>query len=354
MTSSSSSSVRAHPTRLTPPTLFQGPPSRNASTTSVLNPPSGAAASTQNTVNAAQTTLPPPPTHHLLRTRSKRIPDSRPGTANPINSSSTATSPLDTLTPSTTNQSQSAAAAAAAAGGAGPETTNTASAARRPRASTLPRNDTESRNAADRTDALWSEMQSTLEEVELSAAGRTHVFGAEHARALEGLRVTQLALAQAWARNEGDEAGSRGSGGSGGGEPTSSQGGSGGSGGGDVKSGDETGPGGDQDGGLTKGGEGDDEEGEGANIGGGNGLLSADGPGGASEGAKNRLEEETENDVLMARKRREANDRYFQRVNAGVLDVVRRLEDVAASMSAVEQESRDIWGDGDSVDESLF
>jgi len=39
----------------------------------------------------------------------------------------------------------------------------------------------------------------------------------------------------------------------------------------------------------------------------------------------------------------------FQRVNEGVLDVVAKLEDVAVAMRAVEQESRDIWGDSDSA-----
>jgi len=37
-------------------------------------------------------------------------------------------------------------------------------------------------------------------------------------------------------------------------------------------------------------------------------------------------------------------DRYFQRVNAGVLDVVAKLEEVAKAMKGVEIESREIWG----------
>jgi septum formation topological specificity factor MinE len=61
------------------------------------------------------------------------------------------------------------------------------------------------------------------------------------------------------------------------------------------------------------------------------------------------LEEETEQDILLARNRREANDKYFQRVNEGVLDVVAKLEEVANAMKAVEQESRDIWGETDSA-----
>ena len=46
---------------------------------------------------------------------------------------------------------------------------------------------------------------------------------------------------------------------------------------------------------------------------------------------------------------REANDKYFQRVNEGVLDVVAKLEEVASAMKAVEQESRDIWGETESA-----
>lgn len=51
--------------------------------------------------------------------------------------------------------------------------------------------------------------------------------------------------------------------------------------------------------------------------------------------------------IIMCRKRREANDRYFQRVNQGVLDVVAKLEEVATAMRAVELESKEIWGDGE-------
>lgn len=69
------------------------------------------------------------------------------------------------------------------------------------------------------------------------------------------------------------------------------------------------------------------------------------GGGGQQERMGAKTEEETEVDILLARKRREANDRYFQRVNQGVLDVVAKLEDVAVAMRAVEQESKELWGD---------
>jgi hypothetical protein len=61
------------------------------------------------------------------------------------------------------------------------------------------------------------------------------------------------------------------------------------------------------------------------------------------------LDDETEKDIHLARKRREANDRYFDRVNQGVLDVVAKLEEVAQAMRAVERESKDIWSDTESV-----
>jgi hypothetical protein len=65
---------------------------------------------------------------------------------------------------------------------------------------------------------------------------------------------------------------------------------------------------------------------------------------------RGRLEEDTENDIALARKRREANDRYFRKVNTGVMDVVQKLEEVAKAMKGVETESKEIWGDQDSVD----
>ncbi|OJD09571.1 hypothetical protein ACJ73_10215 [Blastomyces percursus] len=57
------------------------------------------------------------------------------------------------------------------------------------------------------------------------------------------------------------------------------------------------------------------------------------------------MSETTERDILLARKRREANDRYFDRVNSGVLDVVAKLEEVALAMRVVERESKEIWND---------
>lgn len=233
--------------RLPPPSLFQGPPSRNASTVDLTLPGPASGPSAANHPSVAAQRIP------LLRNRSSR----------PV-----ITGDDPTLDAAYTRAQQ--------------------------------------KTEGDKADALWAEMQSTLAEVELSAVDGTHVFGAEHAKALEDLRTTQLALAQAWSRSEADEA-------------------------------------------LEH-----HQDGAGKVVKGA-GLLGADpirpgSSGSVSSGAAKQLENETESDILLARKRREANDRYFQRVNTGVLDVVAKLEDVALAMRAVEKESRDLWSESDSID----
>lgn len=193
------------------------------------------------------------------------------------------------------------------------------------------RQDSEIKKQADRTDALWAEMQSTLEEVELSAVNGTHVFGPEHNKALEELRATQIGLAQAWARSEADDA---------------------------VENADKESKGlGSKIGGGLFGSEGISGL-EGTAAGGSTVASGSQRPGssgvGAAERLGSKLEEETQGDILLARKRREANDKYFQRVNDGVLDVVAKLEEVASAMRAVEQESRDIWGESESPGASVI
>lgn len=49
-------------------------------------------------------------------------------------------------------------------------------------------------------DVRWREMQNTLNEVEMTAQSSTHVFGESHAKALDELRKAQVELAQAWGR----------------------------------------------------------------------------------------------------------------------------------------------------------
>lgn len=184
---------------------------------------------------------------------------------------------------------------------------------------------TESTRSADKTDAMWAEMQATLEEVELSASGGTHVFGPEHDRKLGDLRAAQISLAQAWSRSEAEDS---------------------------LETGrDESTPA--DEIGTFKAGLADA-----AKAGAGDGTDPAKStvastsarPESLVAGAERpgaRMEEETEADIIMARRRREANDQYFQRVNSGVLDVVAKLEEVAVAMRAVEQESKEIWNESE-------
>ncbi|RYP62790.1 hypothetical protein DL771_009566 [Monosporascus sp. 5C6A] len=215
----------------------------------------------------------------------------------------------------------------------------------------------ESTRATDRTDALWAEMQATLEDVQLSASGGTRVFGPAHDRSLAELRAAQIALAQAWARSEADDAfeanrvseqqrdtaaetevrnlkgalGDLGIAASAVGAP----------------------PGGSSAAGRAAAtGAGDHTDGGRSTVGGGTGTRPGSSAGAApgvigGERLGAKLEEETQSDILLARKRREANDRYFSRVDQGVRDVVARLEEVAVAMRSVEQETREAWGDED-------
>jgi hypothetical protein len=261
--------------RLPAPTLFVGPPSRNASNTSL--PQSKDRPTTTRASLTRQKSL-------LGDNRSR--PDARIDNQLASPDGASVTSPFS----------------------------------RRPHA--VDRLQTE-KQSAERTEAKWVEMQHTLEEVELSASSGTHVFGPHHSEALEGLRTAQIALAQAWARSETEE------------ETHDEQV--------EVKLPDQA---------LVT-----------ADV------LSttsgADAPGtsrktekhqqgrersASLESSKSQLEEETENDIALARRRREANDKYFRIVNTAVKDVVAKLEEVAQAMKIVEAESKEIWGDRDSVE----
>lgn len=235
------------PQRPPPPSLFLGPPSRNASNISL--------SSVHPTTTNSSTTKPALQTSaSYLRSRPNRVLDSGPSTSSPLGRSA--------------QQQQQ---------------------------------QRQHQSEGDRTDALWAEMQATLAEVELSASRGTHFFGPEHSTALEELRASQIALAQAWARSEADEI-------------------------------------------VDHPGEHEEEDAK---------ELRPASAGAREEGKEQKgfgLEEETERDILLARKRREANDKYFWRVKNGVLDVVARLEEVAVAMGKVEKESREIWSESESME----
>ena len=261
--SSNKASKMQQANRLPAPALFVGPPSHNASKTSLQSPSTETRSPTKDS---------------LVRQRSLLSPDTKrplPATTDPydgdhlslINSNSTGTAPF------IRRQRQHSQAADA--------------------------------DASSRAEAVWAEMQNTLEEVELSAIkgpGMT-VFGAEHSRALDELRRAQIELAKAWARSD-DDGASR------------------------------------------------EQQRKVSDV---TSLASAPGKlarprAGSSPGKADRLfdriklEEETEKDIELSRKRREENDVYFEKVNKGVQEVVVRLEQVAKAMRGVENESNEIWG----------
>lgn len=261
--------------RLPAPALFVGPPSHNASNTSLHE-------------TRAPTKTP------LVRQRSLLSPDSkRP------------------LPPNASNDGEHLS----------PVSTNSAAPFQRRQRQQSLAADAE---ASSRAEAIWAEMQNTLEEVELSAIrgpGMT-VFGSEHSRALEELRKAQIELAKAWARSEEDELSP---------EQRDQQ---------------------QQQQQKKK----KSQDNKATDLQPKNLANPRDGAG-AGKGDKlfdkNKLEEETEKDIELSRKRREENDRYFEKVNKGVQEVVVRLEEVAKAMRGVESESKEIWSHASDETESV-
>jgi hypothetical protein len=270
---SSNKTAKAPPNRLPAPALFVGPPSHNNSTTSLNIPGGSPEKATRTPLNRQRSLLSQDPSKRPLPTTSTNQDDNH--------LSLTATNPS---APFIRRQKQQSAAADA--------------------------------EASSRAEAIWAEMQNTLEEVELSAIkgpGMT-VFGGEHSKALEELRKAQIDLAKAWARSEAEESGQWSE---------------------EQKSaiGTDTAD-------LLAG----------ARIEKLDAGSPVTGPGFGDAFERSKLEEETDKDIELSRKRREANDRYFEKVNRGVLEVVSKLEEVARAMKGVESESKEIWRDGDSVD----
>jgi hypothetical protein len=187
----------------------------------------------------------------------------------------------------------------------------------------------------DRAEQLWADMQKTLADVELSAMNTSHVFGPSHLHALEDLRTAQLSLAQTWAKTEADELLEHDF------DTTSRN---------EANVGDALEaknsavtatltpmPTSTPSTGRAKGQ---------TPQTGSSPATAKDGKDGGKPSTftnNKNLEEETERDIQLARKRREANDRYFSQVNRGVLEVVSKLDEVAGAMRRVERESREIW-----------
>ncbi len=271
------SKTSSTPQRQPRPSLFLGPPSRDAShisLPSVLLP--GAQASTVAAPAVPPQRGPPLRQHSAFTGR----PQSRDGVDSTNTAPQSITSPIHRTRVREQQQQQQQQERETAAG----------------------------QRHADHAEALWAEMQNTLDDVELSATNDTHVFGPDHTKALEELRMAQIALAQAWAKSEADEV-------------------------------EEIQPSSDS---RAAKGEGKKEGGPEA------GRRGSGRPGSAPHPDQDQNQKsggDGEDDILLARRRREANDRFFERVNSGVQGVVAKLEVVASAMRAVERESREIWSE---------
>ncbi|KAH0533975.1 hypothetical protein FGG08_007412 [Glutinoglossum americanum] len=176
--------------------------------------------------------------------------------------------------------------------------------------------------ARNRTSALWTEMQRTLSEVSHTATTPTHLFGPSHSSALSRLRASQIALAQAWARSE---------------EATD-----------DVSPADQPA--------ITATTTTAAATPAAAATAPANPPPTSQNPSSPSSDSAPQTHPpsspiDSTNDILLSRLRRTANDRFFQRVNSGMLDVVAMLEEVAVAMRDVERESRDIWSDDEDAAE---
>jgi hypothetical protein len=167
-------------------------------------------------------------------------------------------------------------------------------------------------------------MQSTLNEVELTAQNSTHVFGDSHAAALDDLRNAQIALAKAWGRGNETQATAAGN--------------------------DAT----ELNINRFKGAEDlaterrtaaptsrkrADTEASASTVLSDESQATED----SARSGPSQLEDETAQDIKLASERRAANEAYFKKVEMGVKEVVERLEKVAEAMRTVEGETRSLW-----------
>jgi hypothetical protein len=163
------------------------------------------------------------------------------------------------------------------------------------------------------TEARWREMQTTLNEVELTAQSSTHVFGASHARALDELRDAQVALAWAWGRGN-----------------TISQ----------------FSMDGERRQSATEESEEPRRTRQRADTQASMSTVLSDESVRSEETAKEsraQMEDETAEDIRRASERRGKNEEYFRMVEKSVGDVVSKLDIVAEAMKGVEAESRSLW-----------
>ena len=174
-------------------------------------------------------------------------------------------------------------------------------------------------------DAKWREMQSTLNEVELTAQSSTHVFGESHAAALDELRRAQVELARAWGRGNDDQANTADGQGA---EMNINR-----FGGADDLASDR----------VKMSRKRTDTEASASTTLSDESLASDASPRSKARSGKSQLEDETAEDIRLASERRAANEAYFKKVDKGVKDVVAKLEVVAEAMRGVEGESRSLW-----------
>jgi hypothetical protein len=194
---------------------------------------------------------------------------------------------------------------------------------------THPHKDADTRLRKDsekETEARWREMQTTLNEVELTAQSSTHVFGASHARALDELRDAQVALAWAWGRGN-EESGLLNSVSL---DNTISQ---------FSMDGERRQSATEESGGPRKTRQRADTQASMSTVLSDESARSED----TAKESRAQMEDETAEDIRRASERRGKNEEYFRMVEKSVGDVVSKLDIVAEAMKGVEAESRSLW-----------
>ena len=194
---------------------------------------------------------------------------------------------------------------------------------------THPHKDADTRLRKDsekETEARWREMQTTLNEVELTAQSSTHVFGASHARALDELRDAQVALAWAWGRGN-EESGLLNSVSL---DNTISQ---------FSMDGERRQSATEESGGPRKTRQRADTQASMSTVLSDESVRSED----TAKESRAQMEDETAEDIRRASESRGKNEEYFRMVEKSVGDVVSKLDIVAEAMKGVEAESRSLW-----------